>query len=339
MGHRRLQKRLYHGQTLIEHWNGSAWSVVTSLSPSAYNWLYGVAVVSANDVWSVGSQGPGGSGASNRTLVEHYSSGPAPTSSPTSSPTAGPSATPTPCNGFSDVPPGSTFYPFVTCLVNRNIVSGYPDCTFHVNSNVTRGQLSKIVSLAANLTIHQVTRFSRNIAPGSTFYNYAQRLANRNIIGGYACGGPGEPCVPPANRPYFRPNSNATRGQISKIVSNAAGFSDPPGSQIFQDIAPSSTFYNYIQRLANRSIIGGYTCGGPGEPCIPPANRPYFRPGNNATRGQVSKIVANAFFPNCQAIAARQMSSDDRGNRWTCQRCAMACAHDVACRALPKRSK
>ncbi|HEX9989324.1 MAG TPA: hypothetical protein VGE45_12705 [Chloroflexia bacterium] len=33
------------------------------------------------------------------------------------------------------------------------------------------------------------------------------------------------------------------------------------------------------------------------EPCDDP-NRPYFRPFNNVTRGQASKIVANAFFPN-----------------------------------------
>ena len=37
----------------------------------------------------------------------------------------------------------------------------------------------------------------------------------------------------------------------------------------------------------------------PGEPCVAPGNRPYFRPGNNVTRGQTAKIVANTFFPGC----------------------------------------
>jgi len=32
---------------------------------------------------------------------------------------------------------------------------------------------------------------------------------------------------------------------------------------------------------------------------MPPANLPYFRPNNNATRGQTSKIVSNTFFPDC----------------------------------------
>ena len=39
----------------MEHWNGTAWSVVPSPSPGTDgNYLNGVAAVSANDVWAVG---------------------------------------------------------------------------------------------------------------------------------------------------------------------------------------------------------------------------------------------------------------------------------------------
>jgi hypothetical protein len=120
------------------------------------------------------------------------------------------------------------------------------------------------------------------------------------VMSGYPCGGPGEACVPPGNLPYFRPNVNATRGQIAKIVSESAGFDDDPGARMFEDVVEGSTFYDFIQRLAMRGIINGYPCGGPGELCVPPGNRPYFRPLNNATRGQTSKIVAIAFFPECK---------------------------------------
>lgn len=42
-------------QALIEHWNGSSWSVVTSPNPgSGGNELFNVAAVSARDVWAVG---------------------------------------------------------------------------------------------------------------------------------------------------------------------------------------------------------------------------------------------------------------------------------------------
>jgi hypothetical protein len=111
--------------------------------------------------------------------------------------------------------------------------------------------------------------------------------------------------VAPTNRPYFRPNNNVTRGQISKIVSGAAGYTETPTSQTFEDVPPSQTFYLYVERMAVRGIIQGYPCGGPFEPCIAPNNRPYFRPNNNATRGQMAKIAADAFFPNSQTPARK----------------------------------
>jgi hypothetical protein len=132
-----------------------------------------------------------------------------------------------------------------------------------------------------------------------TFYTEIMRLSGRGVMGGYACGGAGEPCVPPDNRPYFRPGANATRGQLSKIVANAAQIQDPVSGQFYEDVPPSHTFYAEIMRLTGRGVMSGYACGGPGEPCVPPDNRPYFRPGNNVTRGQASKIVANTFFDAC----------------------------------------
>ncbi|MGA7732446.1 MAG: M14 family zinc carboxypeptidase [Chloroflexia bacterium] len=231
-----------------------------------------------------------------------------PTNTPDGQPTATPQATaiPTSCPiQFTDVPPGATFYSFIRCMACRGIINGYTtgceegNPCFRPNNNVTRGQLSKIVSNAAGFDDDPGAQQFEDVPVGSTFFNFIGRLANRGIIAGYPCGGPGEPCVLPDNLPYFRPNANVTRGQLSKIVSEAAGYTDTPGPQQFEDILPGSTFYDWIWRLADRGIMSGYPCGGPGETCVLPDNRPYFRPGNNATRGQASKIVANTFFPGC----------------------------------------
>jgi hypothetical protein len=47
----------FQQQTLIEHFDGNVWSVVSSPSPGAFqNMLYGVAAISDNDVWAVGTQ-------------------------------------------------------------------------------------------------------------------------------------------------------------------------------------------------------------------------------------------------------------------------------------------
>jgi hypothetical protein len=64
-------------KTLIEHWNGAAWSVVPSPNPTPpipggppiNNELYGVAAVSANDVWAVGLSSNYTTG---RTLILHW---------------------------------------------------------------------------------------------------------------------------------------------------------------------------------------------------------------------------------------------------------------------------
>ena len=58
-------------KTLIEQWNGSSWSIVTSPSPGAgENRLYGAAVL-ASTVWAVGAFGTTGA-VNNRTLTESY---------------------------------------------------------------------------------------------------------------------------------------------------------------------------------------------------------------------------------------------------------------------------
>jgi hypothetical protein len=213
-----------------------------------------------------------------------------------------PTATPTVCTlRFSDVPVGSTFYPFIRCLACKGIINGYPDGTFKPGNNVTRGQLSKIVSNSAGFHDTPTGQQYEDVPVGSTFYVYIFRLSSRGFINGYPCGAPpAGACVPPGNLPYFLPNANSTRGQISKIVSNAAGFNEVPTGQQFQDVGPNSTFYAYIYRLVLHNVMSGYPCGiAPAGQCVPPGNLPYFLPNNNATRGQTSKIVSNTFFPNC----------------------------------------
>ena len=43
--------------SLIEHWNGTAWSVVSSPALSDYGYLTGVTAVNSDDVWAVGRDG------------------------------------------------------------------------------------------------------------------------------------------------------------------------------------------------------------------------------------------------------------------------------------------
>lgn len=297
------------------HYDGISWS-----HPAGITGLDHISGVAADNIWASGGSGPDrGIYHYDGTQWHHTYSPPTPPSS-INDVAALPSgeAWAAAADGnilfygtdpyYTDVVPDSTFYAYIQELTCRTIVNGYPcgspnePCDpanrpyFRPANNVTRGQLSKIVALSAGLPPITNTRTFEDVAVGSTFHSYIESLYAAGAINGYPCGGPGEPCVAPANRPYFRPNATSTRGQIAKIVAITASYVDPTTNQTFADVPVGSTFHLWIENLAARNIINGYPCGGPGEPCDP-SNRPYFRPSNNVTRGQMSKIAINTFFP------------------------------------------
>ncbi|MEO8287538.1 MAG: S-layer homology domain-containing protein [Chloroflexota bacterium] len=268
------------GSNLVEHWDGSAWSVMSG-PDGHHRSLAAVYAAAAGDVWSVGS--------GDNYLewgLEHYY----------------PVTCPPPCPSerFTDVCTTDYFYQHVLDLNDLGVLSGYnsaPPCdgTAHIPcfkpyNLTTRGQVSKIISLAAGFNEPVSGQDFEDVPPDHTFYLYVGRMAARGIVVGYACGGAGEPCSP-ENRPYFRVGATVNRAQLSKMTALSFGLQDPVSGQTFQDVVPANHFYPFIENLASHQIINGYPCGGAGEPCIPPQNRPYFRYGNPITRGQVAKIV------------------------------------------------
>ena len=60
-------------ETLIEHWNGSAWKIVASanFAPSG-NTLAAISVVSASDMWAVGTTTSASSASGYQPLIEHW---------------------------------------------------------------------------------------------------------------------------------------------------------------------------------------------------------------------------------------------------------------------------
>ncbi|MFL5735038.1 MAG: kelch repeat-containing protein, partial [Chloroflexia bacterium] len=195
----------------------------------------------------------------------------------------------TPCAlSFTDVHPTDYFYEGVRWLYCHGAISGYSDNTFRPYNNTTRGQMVKIVVLAFGIPNYAPGTPTFNDVPASNaFYQYIETAAHNSIVSGYNCGGPGEPCP----GVYFRPVALVTRGQLSKIIVVAAGWSlVNPASATFKDVERNSAFYTYIETAYCHQVLSGYDCGGPGEPC--PGK--FFRPGNNAIRGQISKMVYNA---------------------------------------------
>jgi hypothetical protein len=59
-----------------------------------------------------------------------------------------------------------------------------------------------------------------DVLPGTTFYDFVNRIYQQDLVTGYLCGGEGEPCDA-ENRPYYRPGANVTRQQMAKFIDNA----------------------------------------------------------------------------------------------------------------------
>ena len=171
---------------------------------------------------------------------------------------------------FSDIFPTDYYYEAVRSLYCNGVISGYSDNTFRPFNPTTRGQLTKIVVLGFGIPLYMPpTPTFTDVPTTHTFYQYIETAAHEGLVSGYADG-------------TFRPQNDVTRGQLSKIVAEAAGWPlvNPP-TPTFLDVPTTHTFYQYVETAYDRGIISGYADG-------------TFRPGNNATRGQISKIVYQA---------------------------------------------
>ena len=159
------------------------------------------------------------------------------------------------------------FYTSVRYLACQGAISGYAGGIFGPYYNATRGQISKLVVLAGGWAIDTAggPHFS-DVLPTNPFYPYIETAFNHQLITGYSDG-------------TFRWGNEVSRGQLSKIIVLARQWDNQTtGGPHFSDVPTTDPFYAYIETADNHAVISGYADG-------------TFKPGNNATRGQIAKII------------------------------------------------
>lgn len=171
---------------------------------------------------------------------------------------------------FIDLPDTHWSYEYVSYLYCRAIIGGYPDGTFHPNDDSTRGQLAKMIVTGMGWELYNpVYADFTDVPPDSTYFRYIETAYLRGVIGGYTDG-------------TFRPNSPVTRAQAAKMLVGARGWGEiRPATPTFSDVPSDHWAYGYVEAAASRGVIGGYTDG-------------TFRPNNQVTRAQLSKMLALA---------------------------------------------
>lgn len=180
---------------------------------------------------------------------------------------------------FSDVPPDFPFYPAIECLACAEVISGYRNGTFRPYQDTTRGQLAKIV-VGATGWVSDTSGGPHfgDVPPTHPFYASVETAYHHGVISGYRDG-------------TFRPAAPITRGQLAKILVAANGATgDLPGAPHFRDVPSAHPFYTAVETAYATNLITGYGCG---------TGCREFRVSANATRAQIAKIVAVAFFPAC----------------------------------------
>jgi hypothetical protein len=110
---------------------------------------------------------------------------------------------------FTDVARDNEFYGVIETAYNRGIVTGFGNGLFKPWDPVKRGQIAKMVVLAAGWpTTTEGGPHFPDVPAGSLYYAYVETARARSVIGGFEDG-------------TFRVDENAKRGQLCKMLTNA----------------------------------------------------------------------------------------------------------------------
>lgn len=169
---------------------------------------------------------------------------------------------------FSDLTPANVHYDNVMNLVERGVITGYPDGTFKPNQSISRAHAAKIIAKALGLDTKNVKNPNfKDIPTNYAYYGEIAALANAGIINGYPDG-------------TFKPNATLTRGQMAKIIARAFELTGNANNLPFKDIA-NSEYKEYIAALYANKVTTGTT----------PTT---YSPVNPVTRGQLASFVVRA---------------------------------------------
>ncbi len=183
-------------------------------------------------------------------------------------PTPSPTPTTSPPGGFTDLI-GHWAATTVVGLVEKGIISGYPDGTFRPDRPISRGEFCAILSRALNL---------ENVEEGSQFSDISAHWARGNILAlmekGYIKGYPDG---------TFGPDREIKRAEIAAIIVRVKLIPPITGKPTFSDVSADYWGFSAIEAAASQKILTGYPDG-------------TFRPEDFATRAESCAIIERSLF-------------------------------------------
>ncbi len=184
---------------------------------------------------------------------------------------------------FSDVSSNYWARDFISALVNRGVIAGFPDGTFQPDAPVTRAQFAAMVQKAL-----PKERMRTNIPFNDVASNYwASGAINNAYEMGFLSGYPGQ---------IFRPEQNIPREQV--LVSLANGLNYTPANSVdsvvgyFNDSSGISNFARSpVAAATEKRIVVNYP------------NTRLLNPTRNATRAEVAALIYQALVSQGQVAS------------------------------------
>lgn len=163
---------------------------------------------------------------------------------------------------FTDLDESHWAYPYVSELVENDVINGYEDGTFRPDANVTRAELAKLLYMQFG---ENGVKLYVDVLPHDWFYPYVSGTGNYFIV----------PML------SFYPQRAATREEVAYAIYVAKNL-DPATAINFTDADDIDAMYQpAVAAVAAEGIITGYPDG-------------TFLPKNHITRAEVATVLHRA---------------------------------------------
>ena len=149
-------------------------------------------------------------------------------------------------------------------LIQKGLLSGYPDGTFRPNVGISRAEAVKV--LAVQLELGASPSTFTDVSATHWASNYIGAAAQSGVLTGYTDG-------------TFRPDQQLTRAEMAALIVRAFQLSGGGSSSTFSDVSSTSWALEYIEALTANQITTGYEDGS-------------YRPDRLITRAEFATMIA-----------------------------------------------
>lgn len=185
----------------------------------------------------------------------------------------------TPSVSFTDVA-GHWAYPYIAEMVNKKVISGYPDNKFRPDNTISRAEFATIIIKAAGLQAQKVNYSSFSDVKVSDWYSPFIETA-KDYMTGYRT----------ANGQYiFNPSAPALREDITVAIVKLKGYDVSRLANrsiieaMFRDYEGiSEGAKDYVSIAVEYGLVSGY-------------ENETFRPQNSVTRAEAATLLWRAFM-------------------------------------------